>query len=122
MNAAMDWTSRPWFVVQTATHRADLADLDDAEAAELGPVARAVSRAVNEAVGAARVYFYLLNEAQPPHVHFHVVTRLPDDPPEVRGPGLLGRPGPADGPSREIAGAVAARAVELLHQPHGSSG
>lgn len=122
MNAAMGWDSRPWFVVQTATHRAGLADLDDAEAAELGPVGRAISRAVTEATGAERVYFQLLNEAQPPHVHFHVIARLPDDPPGVRGPALLGAPGPAGGPSPEIAAGVAARTVEILHQPQGSAG
>ncbi len=122
MNAAVGWDARPWFVVQTATHRASLADLDDAEAAELGAVGRAMTRAVAEATGAERVYFQLLNEAQPPHVHFHVIARLPGDPPEVRGPALLGTPGPAGGPSPEIAAGVAARAAALLHHPQGSAG
>ncbi|MFI1990819.1 HIT family protein [Actinoplanes sp. NPDC020271] len=114
MNAAIGWDARPWFVVQTAVHRASLADLDDAEAAELGPVSRAITRAVTEATGAERVYFQLLNEAQPPHVHFHVIARLPADPPGVRGPALLGTPGPAGGPSPEIAASVAARTVAIL--------
>ncbi|WP_238006410.1 hypothetical protein KZZ52_15845 [Dactylosporangium sp. AC04546] len=81
--------------MQTRRHRSALTELDDAEVADLGRVAQAVSGEMQEITGAARVYVYLLNEAEPPHVHLHVVARLREDPVELRGPALLSAGVPA---------------------------
>jgi diadenosine tetraphosphate (Ap4A) HIT family hydrolase len=124
LNAAVDWTTRPWLVLQTAQHRAMLSSLDEVEAAELGPLGRAVTAAVRETVAADRVYLYLLNEVEPPHVHFHVLARLPGDPVTVRGPALLGTPAPPGaGWGPEIAVQVGDLARQAMdHQPQASSG
>lgn len=92
INPAKGWTSRPWFVVQPIAHRESLGDLDLVELAELGPVLSAVSCAIAEVVAPERIYVILFNELDPPHIHFHFVSRLVEDPPRSRGPTLIGTP------------------------------
>lgn len=70
-----------WMLLVTRRHVASLAELDDAEAAALGPLLRRAHQAVLAATGAARVYVAALGEAVP-HVHVHLVPRRADD---VRG-------------------------------------
>jgi len=85
-----------WVVVAPARHVLSLADLVPDEAAALGPLLTAVSRAIVEVTGCVKVYVALFAEAEGfQHLHIHVVPRhshLPDD---LRGPrvfGYLGRP------------------------------
>ena len=64
------------------------------EAADLGPLLRALTAALREVLGCSKTYVALFAEAEGfAHVHFHVVPRQPDLDPGLRGPrvfGLLG--------------------------------
>jgi hypothetical protein len=101
-----------WLAVQTLRHTEGLADLDDAEAVELGPLLSQVSAAVTRVTGSERVYTYSLGEDCP---HTHVLIGPPR--PALRGAafitGLLRRDESlADEPAslrvaKELAGALA---------------
>jgi len=69
-----------WLLLTTRRHVATLAELDDAEAASLGPTVRRVHAALTAATAAARVYVACLAEAVP-HVHVHLVPRADGAPP-----------------------------------------
>lgn len=104
-----------WLVLVVRTHRTAVADLSDDEAAELGPLIRDVSRAVQEAVDCDKTYVVQFAEhPQHPHVHVHIIPRARDLPDEHQGPrvfSLLGAPDEEAVPAErmdEIAGLVAA--------------
>ena len=92
LNAALPWSGRPWFVLQTAVHRADLSQLTPPEAAELGLWLQRITAGLTTLCEARKVYVYLLNELSPSHVHIHLVVSTTADLPGVRGPGLIGSP------------------------------
>ena len=83
-----------WLVVLPVRHVVAVDALDEVEAAELGPLLRAVSAALRTVVGCDKTY--VLQLAETPgfhHVHFHVVPRRADLPEAYRGTkvfGLLG--------------------------------
>jgi diadenosine tetraphosphate (Ap4A) HIT family hydrolase len=58
----------------TQRHVQGPAHFNDAEAATFGPVLRHVSRAVEQASGALRVYFVAFGESTP-HMHAHLIPR-----------------------------------------------
>jgi diadenosine tetraphosphate (Ap4A) HIT family hydrolase len=80
-----------WVVVAPARHILSLAELSPEEAAALGPLLTAVSRAMIDVTGCVKVYLGLFSEAEGfHHLHIHVVprhTHLPDD---LRGPSVFG--------------------------------
>lgn len=79
-----------WVVAAPARHVVSLADLDPAEAAALGPLLTAVSRAVVEVTGCVKTYVALFAEAERyQHVHVHVIPRYRDLPDGLRGPGVF---------------------------------
>lgn len=76
-----------WVVVLPARHVLSLAELTPEEAAGLGPLLTAASRAVVEVTGCAKVYLALFAEREEfQHLHVHLVPRQPDLPHELRGP------------------------------------
>ena len=85
-----------WVVVAPARHVLSLAELSPDEAAALGPLLTAVSRALVDVTGCEKVYMALFAEAEGfRHLHIHVVPRHTDLPDDLRGPrvfGYLGRP------------------------------
>jgi diadenosine tetraphosphate (Ap4A) HIT family hydrolase len=90
-------TSLPgWLVLVVRRHVAAVADLTDAEAAELGPLVASTSRALAEVVGCEKTYVVQFAEAaEHRHVHVHVIPRMPDQAAELKGPrifALLGVP------------------------------
>ena len=102
-----------WCCVGTSTA---VADLTDDEAAELGPLTKRVSAAVQEVVGCDKTYVVQLAEhPDHPHVHFHVIPRPRDLADEHQGPRvfeLLGVPAEHAVPEArrdEIAGQIASR-------------
>jgi diadenosine tetraphosphate (Ap4A) HIT family hydrolase len=73
-----------WVAVQTLRHREGLADLNDGEAADLGPLLSRLSAAVTKVTGSERVYTYSLGEGCP---HTHILMGPPQQ--ELRGPAFL---------------------------------
>lgn len=79
-----------WLVVLPRRHVESLDELDDAEAAELGPLLRDATAAVRTVVGCAKTYVGLFAEKEGfAHVHFHVIPRMPDQPHDARGPRIF---------------------------------
>jgi diadenosine tetraphosphate (Ap4A) HIT family hydrolase len=81
-------TSLPgWLVLVARRHITAIDELTDEEAAELGVLLRRASAALREVVGCAKTYVCQFAEhAEHPHVHFHVIPRMADQPAERRGP------------------------------------
>lgn len=87
-----------WLVLVCRAHRTALADLTDAEAAELGPLLKHASLALGECLDAVKTYAVQFAEhPQHPHVHVHVIPRAADLPEHARGPRIFDRLGVADG-------------------------
>jgi diadenosine tetraphosphate (Ap4A) HIT family hydrolase len=85
-----------WLVLVPRRHVTTIAGLTDAEGAALGTWQLRLSRALHAVLGCAKTYVAQFAEAEGfPHVHFHVVPRMPDLAPELHGPwifDLLARP------------------------------
>jgi len=65
-------------------------EMTDAEAVELGLLIRRVSLSLREVVGCEKTYVAQFAEAKEhPHVHFHVMPRMADQPAEYRGPNIF---------------------------------
>jgi diadenosine tetraphosphate (Ap4A) HIT family hydrolase len=80
-----------WLVLVARRHVIAIDELTDEEARELGLLLRRVSLALRAAVGCTKTYVAQFAEAaEHPHVHFHLVPRMPDQPPERRGPAVFG--------------------------------
>jgi len=61
-------------------------EMREAEAAELGILLQRVSLALKTVAGCSKTYVLQFAEhPQHPHVHFHVVPRMPDQPEARRG-------------------------------------
>ena len=67
-----------WTFLCSVRHVQGAADLDDAEAAELGTALRTVSRAVRDLSGCDRVYAIAFGQGAP-HLHVHLVPRFDAD-------------------------------------------
>jgi diadenosine tetraphosphate (Ap4A) HIT family hydrolase len=86
-----------WLVLVLRRHLTALADLSEAEAAELGPLIRSTSIALREVVACEKTYVVQFAEhEQHPHVHVHVIARMPDQPDDAQGPRIFSRAGVAD--------------------------
>jgi len=86
-----------WLVLVCRAHRPALADLTDAEAAELGPLLKRTSTALREHLRAVKTYAVQFAEhPRHPHVHVHVIPRPADLPEEARGPRIFDRLGVPD--------------------------
>ena len=107
-------TSLPgWLVLVARRHVAAIDELSDEEAAELGLLLRRVSAALRQVTGCLKTYVVQFAEqAEHPHVHFHVIPRMADQPAERRGPAVFGYLGVpeaervSDGVMNDIAGQV----------------
>jgi diadenosine tetraphosphate (Ap4A) HIT family hydrolase len=86
-----------WLVLVARRHVAAIDELSDEEAAELGVLLRRVSAALRQVTGCLKTYaVQFAEQAEHPHVHFHVIPRLPEQPAERRGPAVFGYLGVAD--------------------------
>jgi diadenosine tetraphosphate (Ap4A) HIT family hydrolase len=96
-------------------HVTAIADLTDAEAAELGRWQVRLSRALSVVTGCAKTYVAQFAEAEGfCHVHFRVVPRMPDLPPQLRGPGVFRLLAVADAISDDQADQLATAMSEHL--------
>lgn len=110
-----------WLVLLPLRHVTNVADLDAAEAAELGPLIVDLSRALVAELGCAKTYVMQFAEAPGfGHAHFHVVPRMPDLAAELRGPRIFGAltGGPVTDPATtaaqdRLAAAITARLAVL---------
>lgn len=72
-----------WLVLVARRHIEALDELTFAEAADLGALLREASQALKQHTGCQKTYVMQFAEsADHPHVHFHVVPRMPDQAPE----------------------------------------
>ena len=85
-------TSLPgWLVVVPRRHTTRIAEHTAEEAAELGALLVACSQALESVTGCAKTYVAQFAEAEGfSHVHFHVMPRPSDLPPDRRGPAVFG--------------------------------
>jgi diadenosine tetraphosphate (Ap4A) HIT family hydrolase len=91
---AFDSAIEGWLVLVARRHIAAVADMTDEEAAELGPLVRAASRALGTVVGCERTYVVLFAESPAHrHVHVHVIPRGADMPNEMQGPRVFSQLG-----------------------------
>jgi diadenosine tetraphosphate (Ap4A) HIT family hydrolase len=103
---------RGYVIVSSIRHVRGLYDLDEAEAAALGPLLVRVQRAQRAALGADHAYAFVLGD-RVPHFHAHVVPRFPDTPPHLRG-GRIFQASAADAlPVEEVEAAGRALAAAL---------
>lgn len=92
-------TSLPgWLVLVARRHIAAVDEMSDAEAVELGRLLRCVSLALKEATGCVKTYVVQFAESPDhPHVHFHIVPRMADQPEDHTGPNVFRYLGVAEG-------------------------
>ena len=111
-------TSLPgWLVLVARRHIEAIDELTNEEAAELGVLLRRTSAALREVTGCMKTYVcQFAEQAEPPHVHFHVIPRLADQPDDRRGPRVFGYLGVPDEErvGEEWMNAIAAAVRRLL--------
>ncbi|MCY3781571.1 MAG: HIT family protein [Chloroflexi bacterium] len=74
-----------WLVLVLRRHAEAIDELTADEAGELGNLLRRVSLALKQQLGCSKTYVMQFAEsAEHPHVHFHVVARMPEQAPEDR--------------------------------------
>lgn len=79
-----------WLFLQLRRHAEGPMGMDDAEAAELGPLVARVSAGIQAATGAERVYLLALGETFP-HFHVLLLPRMPFAPDEEKGVALFAK-------------------------------
>ncbi|RLP94742.1 HIT family protein [Micromonospora sp. BL4] len=88
---AIDTALPGWLVLIPRRHVTSIADLTDAEAADLGAWQVRLSRALGTVTGCMKTYVVQFAEKEGvSHVHFHVVPRMADLPDDRRGGGVFG--------------------------------
>jgi diadenosine tetraphosphate (Ap4A) HIT family hydrolase len=106
-----------WLVIVARRHIEALHELTTPEAVELGLLIRQVSLALRDVTGCLKTYVIQFAEAaEHPHVHFHIVPRIADQPEEYRSTRIfayLGVPA-AERVSAERMNEIAARIRPLL--------
>lgn len=85
-------TSLPgWLVLVARRHVAAIDELTEEEATELGVLLRRSSAALRQVVGCVKTYVcQFAEQAEHPHVHFHIVPRMAGQPDDRRGPRVFG--------------------------------
>lgn len=111
-------TSLPgWLVLIARSHITSIDQLTDIEAVELGQLIRRTSIALKEVTGCVKTYVIQFAEKEEhPHVHFHVIPRMANQPSDRNGPQIfayLGVP-EEERVSEEVMNNIALRVRNLL--------
>jgi diadenosine tetraphosphate (Ap4A) HIT family hydrolase len=111
-------TSLPgWLVMVPRRHVIALDELTAEEAADLGPLLRALTSAMRAVLACSKTYVALFAEAEGfAHIHFHVVPRSPDLDPALLGPRVFAhlRDDPAHDVPAQVMDQLAARIGQAL--------
>ena len=79
-----------WLVLVARRHIEAIAELTPEEALECGTLLRQVSIALQKVTGCEKTYVIQFAEhPEHPHVHFHVIPRMIDQPEEKRSTGIF---------------------------------
>lgn len=79
-----------WLVLKPMRHVEALADLTPDEAASFGPLLRCITAGMTQVLSPIKIYVCLFAEAANfAHIHFHLIPRFADTPPERHGPGVF---------------------------------
>lgn len=117
--AHVSGTSLPgWLVLVPRRHTVALDDLTADEAADLGPLLRAVSSALRDVVRCRKTYVALFAEAEGfQHIHFHIIPRQPGLEADLRGPRVFGLLGgdPASYVPEAVMDEIAEKLSQALH-------
>ena len=82
---AFDTSLPGWLVLVLQRHIESLDELTEQEAAELGALIRRVSLSLKAVVGCVKTYVIQFAEHEDhPHVHFHIVPRMANQPTDRR--------------------------------------
>jgi diadenosine tetraphosphate (Ap4A) HIT family hydrolase len=94
---AFDSALPGWLVVVSRRHVTSMSELTAEEAARLGPLLSALSRALESFFPARKAYVIFLAEGEGfEHLHIHVVPRREDIPDDRKGPRVFGYLGAAE--------------------------
>jgi len=88
--------------VEPKRHVAELGNLTEAEARELGFQVSQAAQALTAILGVEHVYSFVIGDGVP-HIHFHVIGRYPGAPREYWGSKVDEWPGAPRGGEAEIA-------------------
>lgn len=106
-----------WLVLVVRRHIESVDCLTDEESAELGMLIRNTSLALKEITGCVKTYvIQFAEQPEHPHVHFHIVPRMADQPAERRSTKVFGYLGVSEEErvSEEAMNEVAGRVREKL--------
>ena len=106
-----------WLVLVARRHIAAIDEMSEDEAVELGVLIRRVSVALKEVTGCLKTYVIQFAEAaEHPHVHFHIIPRMADQPPDRCSTQIFGYLGVPEKErvSEETMNEIAARMRHLL--------
>ncbi|HSD84592.1 MAG TPA: HIT domain-containing protein [Anaerolineae bacterium] len=106
-----------WLVLVVRRHIIAVDELTEAEAVELGQLIRRTSVALKEITGCVKTYVIQFAEkTEHPHVHFHIIPRMADQPENRHSTQIFGYLGvPAeDRVSEEAKNAIAVQVRERL--------
>jgi len=106
-----------WLVLVARRHIEAVDELTEAEAIELGPLIRRTSIALKEVTGCIKTYVAQFAEsADHPHVHFHIIPRMADQPEDRKGPLIFGYMGVSkeEQVSEEVMNSLAVKVRRIL--------
>ena len=83
-----------WLVVTLLRHVDRMDELDDGEAAALGPLLKDATESLIEVTGCTKTYVMQFGEGEGfGHLHVHLVPRMPHIPEGLKGPAVFGYQG-----------------------------